>query len=115
LLNLCLNARDAMPNGGTMTLATEPACLDGNAADFALPPPAAGPYVTLVVTDTGCGMEPEVLQRVFEPFFTTKEVGHGTGLGLAKAYGIVQQHGGAIRIRSVPGKGTDFRIYLPTA
>jgi PAS domain S-box-containing protein len=112
LLNLCINARDAMPSGGELLLKTASTVLG---QDFC--PVRTGatpdPYVALSVTDTGCGMPPEVRDRIFDPFFTTKEVGKGTGLGLATSYGIVQQHRGAIHVDSEPGKGATFTIYLP--
>jgi two-component system cell cycle sensor histidine kinase/response regulator CckA len=111
ILNLCVNARDAMPAGGTLTLTT-------TVADPATLPAALRrdrKYACLVVTDTGTGMTPEVRTRIFEPFFTTKAVNQGTGLGLAVVYGIVASHEGAITVDSSPGCGTTFRIYLPFA
>src|SRR3712207_2537685 len=111
LMNLIINARDAMPDGGTITISA------GNrelrtTGDFGLPP---GDYVVLAVTDTGCGIAPEMLEQVMEPFFTTKEVGKGTGLGLSMVYGFVKQSGGAIRMDSTVGKGTRVEIWLPRA
>jgi two-component system, cell cycle sensor histidine kinase and response regulator CckA len=112
LLNLCLNARDAMPGGGTLVIETSMDTLD--AADAHLHPWATpGRHVCLTVTDTGHGMEPAVMARMFEPFFTTKEAGKGTGLGLATAFMIVKQHRGIIRAESSPGKGARFRVLLP--
>jgi len=110
LLNLALNARDAMPSGGRLTIAT--ANLDHVPHAF-LGELAAGEYVTIAVSDTGGGMKPEVLARAFEPFFTTKEPGRGTGLGLSQLYGFAKQSGGTARIESVEGQGTTVTIYLP--
>ncbi len=109
LLNLVVNARDAMPKGGTLSIRTRAA------APPAVSGPGAGRTLLLEVEDTGCGMSPEVQARVFEPFFTTKERGKGTGLGLPTVYGIVEQAGGKIELSSAPGKGTRFSIYLPEA
>ncbi len=112
LVNLCVNARDAMPEGGRILIETRNQTLDeGYAAHN--PDAAAGDFVMLVVTDPGTGMAPEVLAHVFDPFFTTKEAGKGTGLGLSMVYGFVQQSKGHIRVTSEPGRGTTFRIYLP--
>ena len=114
LVNLCVNARDAMPEGGRLTIETGFTELDENfAATHSWAKP--GPHVVLSVTDTGCGIDPEIADHIFEPFFTTKAVGEGTGLGLATIYGIVRQHEGMITCYSEPGVGTTFKIHLPAA
>jgi signal transduction histidine kinase/ActR/RegA family two-component response regulator len=116
ILNLVINARDAMPEGGRLTIGTS--CVDSSTLE---PIPGgdlnggAGKYVVISVTDDGVGMEPQVLERVFDPFFTTKPLGQGTGLGLSMVYGFAKQSGGQVRIESRPGEGTTVRIYLPSA
>jgi PAS domain S-box-containing protein len=112
IMNLVVNARDAMPAGGTVRLDTANLQVDRAWAPGPVSP-QPGPYVLLTVSDTGVGMSREVLAHLFEPFFTTKELGKGTGLGLATVYGIVKQSGGYIFAESAPGKGTEFKVYLP--
>lgn len=113
LMNLVINARDAMPDGGDLFVDVVPATIDeGNFR--AHPERRPGGFVCLIVRDTGIGIPPENIRRIFEPFFTTKAVGRGTGLGLATVYGIVKQHQGWIEVDSVPGSGTTFRVYLPS-
>ncbi len=112
LMNLCVNARDAMPTGGTLTIQVAQMEID---PAFAAQQSGAQPgsYLLITVTDTGTGMESGIIDKIFDPFFTTKEPGKGTGLGLATVLGIVQSHGGFINFDSEPGQGTQFRIYLP--
>ena len=112
ILNLATNAQGAMPEGGSLTLETKNAVLDHEFAD-ANQGAVSGEYVQLVVSDTGVGIDPAIMEHIFEPFFTTKEVGKGTGLGLASTYGIVKSHDGYITCRSQPGAGTTFDIYFP--
>jgi PAS domain S-box-containing protein len=114
LMNLCVNARDAMPVGGSLTLNAANVSLDENYARINIEA-KAGNYILLTVSDTGLGMTKEVQNRIFDPFFTTKEIGKGTGLGLATALTIVKSHGGFINVYSEIGKGTQFLIYLPAA
>ena len=111
LLNLCINARDAMPDGGRITVETHNKWIDERASSKLDMP--EGQYLSLCVTDTGTGMSPEVIARVFEPFFTTKPIGEGTGLGLSMIYGFAQQSGGQVRIYSEVGEGSTICIYLP--
>jgi two-component system, cell cycle sensor histidine kinase and response regulator CckA len=114
LMNLAVNARDAMQSGGTLTIKTSLLTLDEEAARR-IPGARAGEFIYLAVSDTGCGIPPEILRKVFEPFFTTKREGQGTGLGLSMVFGIVKQHQGWIELESVVGSGTCFRIALPAA
>jgi CheY-like chemotaxis protein len=114
LMNLAANARDAMPRGGTLTIETGSMTMDRRfikTHGFGQP----GGYATIIVTDTGMGMDDTIRQRIFEPYFTTKELGRGTGLGLSIAFGIVKQHKGFLECQSEPGKGTTFKTYLPVA
>ena len=112
LMNLAINARDAMPQGGSLTFSAGNVTLDAESVR-ARPHLAPGRYVVVAVTDTGIGMTPDIMERAFDPFFTTKEVGKGTGLGLASAYGIVRNHGGHIEIESAVGQGTTMKVFVP--
>ena len=112
VMNLAVNARDAMPQGGTLTIRTENVALDERKC-VGIPGAQPGNYVCLAVRDTGYGMDSDIIEHIFEPFFTTKELGKGVGLGLAVVYGIVRSHNGCIKVESLPGRGTEFRIYLP--
>jgi CheY-like chemotaxis protein len=109
VLNLAINARDAMPDGGVLTFSTRPVSVQGD------PEIDDGDYIELTISDTGTGMPPEVVERAFEPFFTTKEVGKGTGLGLSMVYGMARQSGGAARLESTPGKGTAVSLLFRKA
>ena len=111
LLNLCVNARDAMPNGGPLTVGAENVIVDEQLARMN-PGAQLGPHVIVRVSDSGTGMSPETMDKIFDPFFTTKEVGKGTGLGLATVMGIVKGHGGFLSLQSEIGIGTTFRVYL---
>jgi two-component system, cell cycle sensor histidine kinase and response regulator CckA len=115
LMNLAVNARDAMPSGGAIRLRTSNVVRSGHASDATRPTNDVGSYVSLIVEDTGTGIDPAILPEIFEPFFTTKAVGEGTGLGLSTVYGIVEQSGGSISVESTPGRGTSFSILLPRA
>lgn len=114
IMNLCVNARDAMPDGGKLSIGAELVQL-GKETARANPDAEAGDYVCISVTDTGSGIPPDVLDKVFEPFFTTKPTGKGTGLGLSSVYSIVKSHGGFVDVESEQGEGTTFRVYVPTA
>ncbi|MFN6527253.1 response regulator [Nostoc sp. ChiSLP03a] len=112
LMNLCVNARDAMSNGGTLSISAENMLIDANYARMNLEA-KEGPYIVITVSDTGVGIPKQMLDRIFEPFFTTKDVGQGTGLGLSTVLGIVKSHGGFVNVYSEPESGTSFQVYLP--
>jgi two-component system, cell cycle sensor histidine kinase and response regulator CckA len=114
LMNLAINARDAMPNGGVLSLQAQNIDIDEHYARMNLEA-EIGCFVVLTIADTGIGIPPEVLDRIFEPFFTTKEVGKGTGLGLSTVIGIVKSHGGFVNVYSEPGRGTQVKVYLPAS
>ncbi|MDM9380611.1 response regulator [Chlorogloeopsis sp. ULAP01] len=112
LMNLVVNARDAMPNGGTLSISAENIYIDEHYARMNLDA-SVGPHIQITIADTGAGMPPEIVDRIFEPFFTTKEVGKGTGLGLSTVRGIIKSHGGFVIVHSKVGKGTEFKVFLP--
>ena len=112
LMNVCINARDAMPSGGTLSIIAENIEIDDNYAQIN-PDAKSGAYILLVIEDTGIGMKADVMSRIFDPFYTTKEVGKGTGLGLSTTHTIVKSHGGFLNVYSEPGRGSRFSIYLP--
>ncbi|WP_414621322.1 PAS domain S-box protein [Calothrix sp. CCY 0018] len=114
LMNLCINARDAMPEGGTLSITAENRVIDETYSSMNSEA-KVGDYVAIRITDTGCGMPQEILNQIFEPFFTTKEVGKGTGLGLSTTIGIVKSHGGFVEVSSQVGKGSQFEVYLPAS
>ncbi|KYC43188.1 hybrid sensor histidine kinase/response regulator [Scytonema hofmannii PCC 7110] len=114
ILNICINARDAMPNGGNLSISAENIAIDREYANINLES-HVGSYVALIISDTGTGIPPEILERIFEPFFTTKELGKGTGLGLSTVLGIVKSHNGFLKVDSQLGKGTKFKVYLPAS
>jgi two-component system, cell cycle sensor histidine kinase and response regulator CckA len=114
LMNLCVNARDAMPNGGILNLSTENLLIDEQYVQMELEA-KVGPYLVLTISDTGTGIRPEILDRIFDPFFTTKEPGKGTGLGLSTAIGIIKSYGGFVKVSSEMGKGTQFKVFFPAA
>jgi two-component system cell cycle sensor histidine kinase/response regulator CckA len=113
LMNLCVNARDAMPDGGTLTISAENFLIDENYAKMNIEA-KIGNYILIIISDTGVGIPPQIQDRIFEPFFTTKELGKGTGLGLSTVMGIIKSHGGFIKVQSEPRKGSKFQVYLPT-
>lgn len=115
IMNLCMNARDAMPGGGTVTITTEMVVFDHALGKHHHATLADGTYMMLSVADTGTGMDDATKEKIFEPFFTTKQVGKGTGLGLSIIYGLVKQHGGAVDVASEPGRGTTFHVYVPVS
>jgi two-component system cell cycle sensor histidine kinase/response regulator CckA len=113
LMNLCINARDAMPNGGQLSLRAENVQLDEGASKTIHREAVPGPYLVLTVSDTGIGMSAEIIEKIFQPFFTTKEMSGGTGLGLSTSLDIVRNHGGFVTVKSQPGQGSQFTVYLP--
>jgi signal transduction histidine kinase len=113
-MNFCVNARDAMPDGGTLSISATNVLIDESYVRMNIEA-KVGPYVAITVADTGIGMPPEVVERIFEPFFTTKEIGKGTGLGLSTALGIIKSHGGFVEVYSEIGQGTQFKVHLPTS
>jgi hypothetical protein len=112
LMNLCVNARDAMPEGGRLGISAENLLIDEHYARMHIDA-KIGSYIVITISDTGTGIAPETLERIFEPFFTTKEVGKGTGLGLSTVIGIIKSHGGFVNVYSEVRKGTEFKVYLP--